>query len=845
MDTPIPICRGEDRRKHLFRNPNWNGIDFLEVIEGENSHRVHLCVHFFGGIPANITVDNVRIEGGARVRDVRATGVGIDSSNDPDVDDCLRIALDKAGDFSTYRLCLVETVKGKDGCSIERPLPGLDPRYACLEFSFKIDCPGDLDCKATKACESSAPPAPEINYLAKDYASFRSLILDRLALTMPDWKERHVPDIGIVLVELLAYVGDRLSYYQDAVATEAYLETARRRISVRRHARLVDYTMHEGCNARTFVSVETDADLPPIKAGEFFFITGFAAIKARNGRVVAASDLEQVPVGTYESYEPLASIGTSFTFRAAHTRIPFHTWGDSECCLAKGTKRAILVDGVPDKGSVRASRALHLAPGDFLIFEEVRGPRTGTEGDADPAHRHAVRLTKVTPGRDELLGQNTIEIEWSAADALPFSLCLSARLSSPDCGRVDNISVARGNIVLVDHGTCAAETLGPVESEAEYAECACEGSVIERTVTPAKFEPPLRTRGLAFAEPVHPGMSASAVLLQDPRKAAPAIVLREHQMDGVGAVWSSRADLLGSGPDDRHFVAEIDENGRANLRFGNGELGRMPDTGTCFDASYRVGGGPAGNSGRDTITFLVLRNPMSSSGNVSPRNPLPAIGGALPETSASVKLLAPTAFRARRERAITADDYAEIAGRHDGLQRAAAELCWTGSWYAADVYADPAGTESAGAELLADIDRYLWRYRRIGHDLEVDQARYVPLDVAIHVCVKPHYARGAVKAELIKRFGTGTFAGGALGFFHPDSLSFGGGIYISRMIALARAIEGIQDATVTRLSRLGEPSSEPPEGGVLEMGAFEVARCDSDPNSPENGRIEFIVEGGR
>ena len=71
---------------------------------------------------------------------------------------------------------------------------------------------------------------------------------------MPDWTERHVPDLGITLVELLAYVGDYLSYYQDAVATEAYLDTARRRISVRRHVRLVDYRMHDGCNARAWVS---------------------------------------------------------------------------------------------------------------------------------------------------------------------------------------------------------------------------------------------------------------------------------------------------------------------------------------------------------------------------------------------------------------------------------------------------------------------------------------------------------------------------------------------------------------------------------------------------------------
>src|SRR5262249_58142942 len=115
-----------------------------------------------------------------------------------------------------------------------------------------------LDCKPQETCPPAPLTEPELDYLAKDYASFRQLILDRLTLIMPDWKERHVPDLGIALVEILAYVGDYLSYYQDAVATEAYLDTARQRISVRRHARLVDYHMHQGCNARAWVCLQTD-----------------------------------------------------------------------------------------------------------------------------------------------------------------------------------------------------------------------------------------------------------------------------------------------------------------------------------------------------------------------------------------------------------------------------------------------------------------------------------------------------------------------------------------------------------------------------------------------------------
>ena len=146
-----------------------------------------------------------------------------------------------------------------------------------VSFTFKAGCPSDLDCKQQTVCPPPVRTEPEINYLAKDYPSFRQLILDRLALTMPDWQETHVPDLGITLVELLAYVGDYLSYYQDAVATEAYLDTARERISVRRHARLVDYPMHEGCNARAWVTIATPGPTRPIAAGEIYFFTASPA----------------------------------------------------------------------------------------------------------------------------------------------------------------------------------------------------------------------------------------------------------------------------------------------------------------------------------------------------------------------------------------------------------------------------------------------------------------------------------------------------------------------------------------------------------------------------------------
>src|ERR1044071_1131692 len=185
MDTTELTCRIDDRRKKLFGNPDWNGLDFLEVSDDQLS----LCVHFFGHVPETVGVKNVCIEGGRRIRDIKVVKVEIDRAHDPELDDCLRITLDKFGDFSIYRLCLVEEVSvqgeeqvGRLGECMARPMSGLDPRYSCLDFSFKVNCPSDLDCKVAQVCPPESFPAPEINYLAKDYASFRQLIYDRLAL---------------------------------------------------------------------------------------------------------------------------------------------------------------------------------------------------------------------------------------------------------------------------------------------------------------------------------------------------------------------------------------------------------------------------------------------------------------------------------------------------------------------------------------------------------------------------------------------------------------------------------------------------------------------------------------
>jgi hypothetical protein len=169
---------------------------------------------------------------------------------------------------------------------------------------------------------------------------------------------------------------------------------------------------------------------------------------------------------------------------------------------------------------------------------------------------------------------------------------------------------------------------------------------------------------------------------------------------------------------------------------------------------------------------------------------------------------------------------------------------------------DPRGEAEANHALLEEVERRLDPYRRIGHDLVVVGARYVPLDIGMEVCVRPDYLRGHVKAALLDLFSNRTLPDGRLGFFHPDNLSFGESIYLSRLITTAQATPGVESVVITTLERLhlevldrqAEDDIVPPsplQTGVLPIGPLEVARLDNDPNFLENGRLQLEMRGGR
>src|SRR5262249_50870900 len=153
-----------------------------------------------GKAPRRLGPENIRIDGGRRVTGIRAVEVRLELAEDPDLDDLMRVRVDRAGDTSTYTLSVV--AQGAHGRPGPRPHRGFRLRSASTPFSFRTACPADMDCADSQPCPPRPRPAPVIDYTARDYPRLRRLLLDRMTLTMPNWRERHAPDLGITLVEL-------------------------------------------------------------------------------------------------------------------------------------------------------------------------------------------------------------------------------------------------------------------------------------------------------------------------------------------------------------------------------------------------------------------------------------------------------------------------------------------------------------------------------------------------------------------------------------------------------------------------------------------------------------------
>lgn len=837
---PTVVCASEDRRNAVAAQTKLNGIDFVEVDEsGLPATPPTLHLHFLLDVStAGLTPGNFTIAGGERITDVAVKTVTPDASDVTVVD----LLLNEQGDFSPYVLVFAPAA-AEDPTTFWTTF---DPQLSTTPFHFHLTCPARFDCKPVDVCPPAPQPPVTIDYLARDYATFRQVMLDRMSLLAPSWTETNAADIGIALVELIAYAADRLSYRQDAAATEAYLETARLRTSVRRHARLVDYAMNEGCNARAWLHLEI---APPGSTSSLVVPAGTRFVTQLPGQptLLPATDdtYQTIALAGAEIFESLGPITVDGTLNS----MPFYAWSATECCLPVGATQGTLLGSFP-----------HLMVGTVVVLAEILGPQTGNPEDADPQKRWAVLITSVMPTTDPLDGTPVTNISWDTADALPFPLCVSHSVVAGDTTiTYTSVSAAVGNIVLVDNG----RTLGaPVEIMPE---------IIGTVVAGFPFRPSLAQKNLTFAGAnpystagdgtftATPGtyVSATAATSVDPTTATPvALQVQSQEFDpitslpvGAPQAWYPVATLFDPAVAETPtaFVVEMENDRTAYLRFGDGVNGETPDPNLQFSAQYRVGNGTPGNVGAETIAHMIGTG--LSIGVVT--NPLAAAGGLDPESLDDVRLNAPYAFNVQ-ERAVTLADYAAIAERYPYVLRAVAVFRVTRSWRTVFITVELTGGmnlqspgQTAGNTVYDDLQNLLDLYRMAGNDVEFENVKLVPIDMVMHVCVNPDYRRDEVQQALLTLFSDSILPDGTEGFFYPDRFLMGAPYYLGPLIAAAQNVTGVASVEVTTFQRSDAPGPAGLTAGYLTAAINEAFTLRNDANYPERGTFSLSVDGGR
>jgi hypothetical protein len=792
-----------DRRASLG-TANLNGVDFIEIA---NSAQTALRVHFINNVTVRSLGATPTITGGETIPSVPVlpfSSPGGDWSHDGD-HLVLSLAVAAPGDFSYYTLTLVSD--------------DIDPFFAATTFSFKAGCPTDVDCAApAQACPPSPGDAPQIDYLAKDFLSFRQALLDFSTQNYPNWQERSEADFGMMFLEALSAIGDDLSYLQDRVAREASLVTATQRRSVTRHARLVDYEPGRAASGTAYLQFDVAPGAP-------------STFPARAPAIASGADGVRIVFETGlglndQSAQPKMDMRWN---RSA--RIRGYWFDDGAICLPVGVT-AMFVMG----------HGYGFYAGQTLLIE------TQGEGPLDPPLRQLVHLLGIddpagawaVETTDKVFNDPVTRIAWQASDQLTQARDLSK-------------TIVIGNLVAATQGQTVRETfaIGPAASPApngppltiERAGPSPTGSADDRPV--------IRMYTLANAPVAWLASSDGSGPASSP----------EIRVDGADGTWTWSQSLIEARASDRAYTldaasyralpinsdgtvaCEYDGDSGDTIRFGDGVFGDNPNPGTTFAVTYRVGVGAAGNVAADAINQL---DPRSSAAAffTAVTNPFAASGGADAETILSVQRNAPQKFRSVLQRAVLPQDYVAAAETLPWVKRAGCASRWTGSWLTTFTTPEPKASEAVLTSQRFQLVTLLNQFRMAGSESYVPDPEYVSIDLQITLCVSPQSYAAQVKQDVVSALAPGG-ATASNTFFAVSRFGFGEPLYRANLEAAIQATPGVGGVTSIAYRLRDQRLDFTEMGWVVNVGASQILRCDNDPSRPAAGAISVTASGGR
>jgi hypothetical protein len=808
----------KDRLQRLLdtaTNATLNGIDFVEIASADQRT---LRVHFLNTNTVQGTVKQISITGGESIPSVQVlhpVDVPTAWSADGEGRPILTVTTIVAGDFSYYALKIVSNA--------------LDAFFTKVQFSFKAACPSDLDCApASSNCPPVMGDLPPIDYLAKDFLSFRKALSDFSALRYPQWQERSEADFGVMFMEALCSLADDLSYTQDRIAAEVNILTATQRKSLVRLARLVDYEPAPATASRVLLQLEVVTG--PIPSGLLVsasmpdgtlinFETGTGLIDPTTGEMNRATYVVN-PAWNRMKSDPSGSSAS------IPNLVPYY-WDDSQRCLLAGSTEMWI-----------AGHGFQFIAGQQLLID------TAAATSADPPIREVVQLVSADeeldplfPTSDSPAGVLVTHIVWRPDDALTFDHDLTR-------------TILAGNLVPATQGRRFTESFaidtGPNSGLPTPLAIARTGAN-----SSSQYLYTLTNSPLAWLLPAEADADPLPEILlsqQPPEVASPPVTWtwRRRLLDAQvfePAFTLDRARFSAvSHNSDGSFSYEYDDDQGDTIRFGDDDFGQVPESRSIFTIAYRKGGGADGNVSADSIKVID----PSAAGIISAvTNPFAAAGGDDEEPDLTVQRLAPQKFRASRLFDVRSEDYEATAETLPWVMRAGTSFRWTGSWLTVFTTADPKGSEQITVGQHLELIDLLNRYRLAGYESYAPAPHFVSIDLIVTVCAQSSAFRGDVEAAVLEALSASKSPDGVTGFFFLDRFTFGTPLERSALEAAIQAAYGVGGVVSVDYRQRGVTPDYSPLPDTLEIHRDEILRVDNDPSRPERGTVRVVVKGGK
>lgn len=272
------------------------------------------------------------------------------------------------------------------------------------------------------------------------------------------------------------------------------------------------------------------------------------------------------------------------------------------------------------------------------------------------------------------------------------------------------------------------------------------------------------------------------------------------------------------------FTTSRDSRETTHVHFGDGRTGATPVTGRAnLVARYRHGLGRAGN-----VPAHSLRTPLDRPlGLAAATNPLPAEGGADPESDLALRRNAPNVVRTFG-RIVSLRDFEDAAREFPAVGKARAVVDWNGEDQVVSLVVAGLDGTPLGAETLRQLRRDLDARRDLHRTLVLEP--HQPTGVEIVVGIRPapdrlpDDVRQAAQAALVRR----------LAF---DRVDFGGTLHLAAIYAAVQDAPGVVSADVDVFRFANAPIALP------------AARLGSGPLQPylrfERRELPTIVAASR